>query len=82
MLDFITAINNCPSELSYLRDYICMYYQAWIDNDENIYVQQEFCQYGDLLDYLEQIEHTKCIEMNVDFYWNLIFELLCVSIHI
>ncbi len=67
-------------QLLMLNQFICIYYQAWIDSDNNLYVQQEYCEYGDILDYLSAIESQSSNILSENFYWDLIFEMLCVSI--
>lgn len=62
-----------------VEQFICKYYEAWIDSDSNLYVQQEYCENGDLLDYLTKLENYNISLLDVDFYWDLIFEILCVS---
>lgn len=42
-----------------------------------MYIQQEYCENGDLFDYLSALERT--LDLTEDFYWDLIFEILCVS---
>ena len=51
-------------------------YEAWKE-DHSIFIKQEFCPYGDLLDYLQKLELNK-INLCNEFYWDLIFEMLCV----
>ena len=63
-----------------LNQFICNYYQAWIDSDNNLYIQQEYCQYGDILDYLSALESHNDLLLNENFYWDLIFEMICVSL--
>jgi hypothetical protein len=60
------------------------YKECWLDNDardhtlteNHLYITQEFCKYGDLLDYLEKVEEVR-FKFTVDFYWDLIFEMMC-----
>lgn len=75
----IKDISNCANDLILLRQFICTHYNTWIDNDFNLYAQTEFCNYGDLLDYISYLENLN-ICLNTSFYWDVIFELLCVSI--
>jgi serine/threonine protein kinase len=76
--DLINDFNNCPNNLHIIRQFICLYYNSWIDNDDQLYVQQEYCLYGDLLDYLEKLENYNINLLSEAFYWDLIFEMLCV----
>jgi len=47
--------------------------------EENaIFIKQEYCMFGDLLDYLQALE-TKSFKFTKDFYWDMIFEMICVS---
>ena len=56
-----------------------MYYCSWIDSDNKLYVKEEFCSNGDLLDYLDKIDNFNSSLLNDEFYWDMIFEMLCVS---
>jgi len=72
--------NNNTTELKFLQRFTCKYIDTWIDNDSNLYVQQEFCENGDLLDYMTKLENLDIQGvLSVEFYWDLIFEILCVS---
>ena len=55
-----------------------MYYQSWIDSDDNLYVKEEYCSNGNLLDFLDNIENYNNLLLDEEFYWDLIFEMLCV----
>lgn len=77
--EFIKDLHNAPSDLSIIKQFLCMYYYAWIDSDHNLYVQQEYCQNGDLLDYLGILENEKASVLTEEFYWDLVFETICVS---
>lgn len=62
-----------------MEQFICKHELAWIDSDQMLYVQQEYCENGDLLDYLTKIANIDSSLLNNDFYWDLIFEMICVS---
>jgi hypothetical protein len=74
-----SLINN---KVYLVEQFICKYYETWIDSDNNLYVRQEYCEHGDLLDYLTKLENYNINLLDVEFYWDLIFEILCVSQHI
>jgi hypothetical protein len=70
--------------------------ESWME-EHHLYITQEYCKYGDLLDYLEKIEkfenknnlksysktnnNVNCLVFNETFYWDLIFEMICVKIN-
>ncbi len=41
----------------------------------NLYILLEYYPFGDILDYLENLEKNN-FELNVDFYWDMIFEMI------
>jgi len=52
-------------------------------SDDHLYISQDFCLFGDILNYLEKLEHVNTPEnklLNETFYWDLIFEMMC-AIH-
>jgi serine/threonine protein kinase len=51
------------------------YREAWIE-DSHLYVMQDYCKYGDILDLLEKLYQANYI-FTEQFYWDLIFEMLC-----
>ena len=65
-------------QLMCLKPFIVHYNSAWIDTDNHLYVQQEYCGNGDLLDYLSKLENAN-VKLDEVFYWDLIFEMICVS---
>ncbi len=52
--------------------------EAWKE-ENNIFIKQEYCPYGDLLDYLQLLEINN-YQFTNQFYWDLVFEMLCVNI--
>lgn len=57
--------------------FCCKYYDAWIDKDNCLYIKQELCHYRDLLDYLEMLEDFNKNILKENFYWDIIFEMIC-----
>ena len=64
------------------------YIDCWIENEKNefindeknymninLYILLEYYPFGDILDYLENLEKNN-FELNVDFYWDMIFEMI------
>jgi len=62
--------------------------ECWLENeshehtllDDHLYISQDFCLFGDLLNYLEKIENVNTPEnliLTESFYWDLIFEMMC-----
>lgn len=49
---------------------------AW-QEEGLLYIKQEYCCEADLMIFLERLEVQK-FNFNVDFYWDLIFEMICV----
>jgi len=43
-----------------------------------LYIKQEYCKYGDLLDFLQSLE-KKNFQFDIDFYWDIFFEMICVN---
>ena len=52
--------------------------EAWMES-QNLYLVTEYCKYGDLLDYLDQLEKHN-YDFNEQFYWDIIFEMIHVNI--
>jgi serine/threonine protein kinase len=50
------------------------YREAWLE-DNLLLIKQEYCENGDMLNYLEKLYKCK-YSFNIDFYWDLIFEML------
>ena len=49
-------------------------------SDDHLYITQDFCLFGDILNYLEKLERVNTPEnrmLNETFYWDLIFEMMC-----
>lgn len=77
--DLIRFINNCDYSLIVYRNFICIYYNSWIDNDNHLYVTMEYCENGDIFDFLSWLENKNYC-FNEEFYWDLVFETLLVSV--
>lgn len=84
-INFIDQVCSRNSfQLSPFSQFCVSYKAAWMDLDGNnnsqlenhLFITQEFCKYGDLLDYLEKVEESGFI-FTEDFYWDLIFEMMC-----
>jgi len=52
--------------------------ESWVE-EGLLYIKQEYCKNGDLLDFLQKLEE-KNYNFDVDFYWDLFFEMICVNI--
>jgi serine/threonine protein kinase len=70
---FITDIDNSNH---FLSNFIVRNLEAW-QEDGLLYIKQEYCCEGDLLIFLERLEGQK-FNFTTDFYWDLIFEMICV----
>lgn len=74
----INTNNSSQENLAFVEGFICRCINTWIDSDNNLYLQEEFCENGDLLDYLAKLENYDIKLLNEEFYWDLCFEILCV----
>lgn len=72
---FISDLNNSKHILS---DFILKTYEAW-QEEGLLYIKQEYCCEGDLLDFLERLEASN-FNFTEEFYWDIIFEMICVRI--
>ena len=43
-----------------------------------MYIKQEYCNFGDLLDFLLILE-KKNFNFTLEFYWDIILEMICVN---
>jgi serine/threonine protein kinase len=81
-IDQVCCVNSFKK--SPFSQFCVSYKEAWMDLDGNnnsqienhLFISQEFCKYGDLLDYLEKIEESG-FKFTEEFYWDLIFEMMC-----
>lgn len=46
----------------------------------HLLIKQEYCKYGDLLDFLEKLEENN-FSFTPEFYWDIIFEMICVILY-
>jgi serine/threonine protein kinase len=78
-------INNFKLKTSNVFAQFCVRYtDCWLEREahdhtlteNHLFIIQEYCRYGDLLDYLEKVEKTG-FKFNEEFYWDLIFEMMC-----
>lgn len=78
---------------SCFANYCSTYYDYWEETESNenkcylsfsdntfIYVLEKYYPNGDLLDFLSKLEKENFIFTN-DFYWDIIFEMLCGLLH-
>lgn len=65
------------NRLDLVERFVCKHYDAWVDSEGNLYIQSEFCENGNLDNYMKYLERS--VNITDDFYWDLIFELVCVS---
>jgi serine/threonine protein kinase len=84
-INFIKEVSGRNSfQVSPFSQFCVSYKEAWMDLDGNnnsltenhLFITQEFCKYGDLLDYLEKVEESG-FKFTEEFYWDLIFEMMC-----
>ena len=79
----ISIINTLIIDLNLLIKFnnfsifVVKYKEAWIE-EGLLLVKQEYCKYGDLLDFLERFEKYN-YNFNSDFYWDLIFQMFSVN---
>jgi hypothetical protein len=87
-LNYKKRIKNLELHKKQINDFnkqgiFCSYFNFCVKNYEiwkeerSIYLKEEFCVYGDLLDYLQKLEREGFVFSN-DFYWDLFFEMICV----
>jgi serine/threonine protein kinase len=73
-------------EKSIFSNFCVNYKECWLQEESHdhtltenhLFITQEFCKYGDLLDYLGSLE-LQGFNFTPEFYWDLIFEMLCGS---
>jgi len=61
-----------------LSNFVVKYKEAWAE-EGILLIKQEFCKYGDLLDFLETLEKNN-FTFSLDFYWDIVFQMICVRI--
>ena len=52
--------------------------ESWLE-EGLLYIRQEYCEHGDLLDFLQKLE-DKNYKFVAEFYWDIFFEMICVKI--
>jgi len=57
-------------------NFIVKYKESWVE-EGLLFIKQEFCEYGDLFDFMETLEENN-FKFNIDFFWDLIFQMLSV----
>jgi hypothetical protein len=73
-------------EKSIFSNFCVNYKECWLEEESHnhtltenhLFISQEYCKYGDLLDYLGSLE-LQGYNFTPQFYWDLIFEMLCGS---
>lgn len=60
-----------------LSNFILKNMESWLE-EGLLYIKQEYCEYGDLLDFLQKLEE-KNYNFDSDFYWDIFFEMICVN---
>ena len=70
---------NLLAKFNRLSNNLVKYIEAWEEVGGVLCIKQEYCKYGDLLDFLQKLEQ-KNFDFNSQFYWDLIFEMICVKI--
>lgn len=60
-----------------LSNYVTKYIESW-QEEGLLFIKQEFCEYGDLLDFLQVLEDNH-FSFDEKFYWDIIFDMICVS---
>jgi serine/threonine protein kinase len=63
-----------------LSMFVVKYKEAWVE-EGLLLITQEYCKYGDLLDFLQNLEDNNFV-FNADFYWDIIFQMISVSYNI
>jgi serine/threonine protein kinase len=66
---------NLLSKFNIYSQFCVRYREAWIE-DSHLFIKQDYCKYGDILDLLEKLYHAS-FSFTEQFYWDLIFEMLC-----
>ncbi len=68
-LNLLIKFNN-------LSMFVVKYKEAWLE-EGLLLIKQEFCKYGDLLDFLQHLEDNNFAFTN-EFYWDLVFQMISV----
>ncbi len=74
-----TLIKDLHSYNNIYSQFTCEYFDCWIEEENltrTLYISMPYCENGDLLCYLGRLEETHYSFSN-EFYWNIIFEMLC-----
>jgi len=69
-MSILSNYNNLPN-------FVVKYKEAWMEEDL-LFIKQEFCKYGDLLDFLQTLEKNE-FNFTANFYWDIIFQMICVN---
>ena len=64
------------STMDSMFNFVVKYNECWVE-DGFLLIKQEYCECGDLLDFMETLE-KKNFKLNSEFFWDLIFQMLCV----
>jgi serine/threonine protein kinase len=82
MKNFLDCINNNAANpcTQFLQKYIDFWIEEIENNssksgNKNMYIVTEYCLGGDLLEYISKIKKSK-FKFDVDFYWDLVFQML------
>ena len=65
---------NLLRKFNIFSNFCINYREAWLE-DNSLFIKQDYCEFGDLLNYLENLYNNK-YTFTPDFYWDLIFEML------
>lgn len=68
---------NGLTNINYSSNFMVRYKEAWVE-EGILFVKQEFCEYGDLLDFMETLEGNN-FTFNAEFFWDIIFQMLSVN---
>lgn len=71
---------NLLSKYNTLSIFCLKQKEAWMEQN-HLFIAGDFCKYGDMYDYLGKLEDNNFIFTD-QFYWDLIFEMICVSSYI
>ena len=64
-------------DINNASNFIVKYKESWVE-EGLLFIKQEFCEFGDLLDFLETLEENN-FKYNAEFYWDLVFQMLSVK---
>ena len=64
--------------LNNASNFMVKYKESWVE-EGLLYIKQEFCELGDLFDFMETLEENN-FNFNTDFFWDLTFQMVSVRI--